>query len=551
MADIVILNGRLVTFDGPDAEALAITKGKISAVGTNADMTPHLSGARILDAGGGTVLPGFIDSHVHLFQAAVEAGWVQLHGARTKKDVAQAVHDWAEAHPAANIVFGIGLSWSAMDGEAANRHHLDEILQDRPLAAMSADHHVVWANTRALRVAGLLYGSNTAEGSAVVIGPDGIATGQLFEVGAFAPLLKLTASGGREVAGYEFGKDPVPPPTRAQRETDKSLIEAALKLGASKGITGLHNMDGNVYQLELLSELEAEGRLTARVEIPLHFKNFDSPDRLQEASDMRSRFSGEMVWCNRIKMFMDGVIDSRTACMLKPFKDTGHIAQPLFTAKQFSDICVRADAMNFQISVHAIGDAAVRNVLDGYEAAQRTNGVRDSRHRVEHIEFLHPDDLERFSHLGVAASMQPLHGPGGGFFDYGSSDDSIFDAKELSWSFPFRSLTEAGIPLVLNTDWPVVPVDVMRSVQAIVAGRDLPAPWRDQRLTLRQALAGYTRDPAWLEFNEHKKGRLRAGMMADVVVMSHDLDACDISDLSKAYAVYTIFDGRVVFEASR
>ncbi|GAA6178101.1 amidohydrolase [Sulfitobacter pacificus] len=548
MADIVIQNGRLITFNGPDQQALAITDGLITAVGSDADMAPHLAGAEVIDAEGATVLPGFIDSHVHLFQGAVEATWVKLFGIRSKDKIAEAVRARSKAQPEDKIIFAIGMSHGCMDGAEPDRHHMDDILRDRPFAAMHAGHHTVWANTKALEAAGILDGADVPDGCEVVMGEDGKATGVLNEVGAFGPVLRLTASGARELAGYETGSNPVPPPSAAEREADKTLIELSLKQIASKGITGLHNMDGNFYQLELLAALEAEGRLTARTEVPMHFKNFDSIDRLSEAADMRSQYSGDMVWSNRVKMFMDGVIESRTAVMTRPYTDTGTLADPLFSQPFFDEVCTKADAMDLQIAVHSIGDGAVHRVLNGYEAARRANGPRDSRHRIEHIEVLLPSDLPRFAELGVVASIQPPHGPGGGYFDFGDAEDSILRAEELGWNYPMRRLLEAGAKVILNTDWPVVPIDVLPSIHAAVVGKDLPAPWVDDRLTLRQALAAYTRDNAWVEFNESRKGRLSAGMMGDVVILDRDIEAAPLSQLNQAKVRATLLGGRIIYD---
>lgn len=548
MTEIVILNGKLMTFDGPDAQALAIKDGRITAVGSNEEIREFAPSARVIDAAGGTVLPGFVDSHVHLFQGAAEAVHLDLTDVTQKSEMMNRVRRHAQENPNDKIIFGVGIGYDAMDGAEPNRHHMDDILADRPFAALAADHHTAWANTCALETVGQLHGKTLPDGSETVLGPDGLATGMLLEVGAFAPLLGLTANGGRELAGYETGRDPDPAPTLAQRATDKDTIEQALKRCAALGITGLHNMDGNFYQLELLSELDAEGRLLCRTEVPMHFKHHDPIERLHEAEEMRRAYHGDMVWCNRVKMFMDGVKEAKTAFMARPYKGCGSEPEALYSQEFFDQVCIKADAMGFQISVHAVGDAAVHRVLDGYQAAQSANGARDSRHRVEHIEVLLPDDLPRFAELGVVASMQPTHAPTSGFFDVPNNGRDLLWDAQLAWSSPIRRLKEAGAPLILNTDWPVVPLDVMTTIAGVVHGTKMPAPWKDDHLSLRDALAAYTRDAAWVEFNETRKGRLRPGMMADVVVMDSDLEQLDPSSLARATAAVTISAGRVVHE---
>ena len=172
-------------------------------------------------------------------------------------------------------------------------------------------------------------------------------------------------------------------------------------------------MDGNLYTLELLEEIEAEGGLTARVEVPFHFKNFMETSALEKASAMAKRYKSETLKSGRVKLFIDGVLDGWTAVMLDDYANKpGWKGEPLFEPKRFNEICIEADRRGLQISVHAIGDGAVRLVLDAYEAARKANGARDSRHRIEHIEVIHPDDIPRFAELGVIASMQPVHPPG-------------------------------------------------------------------------------------------------------------------------------------------
>lgn len=547
MADTVIVNGKLITFDGQDAQALAITGNTIEAVGTTSEIMALPGSPKVIDAQGATVLPGFIDSHVHLFGGSAELECLNLTGIEGEEQLRAAVSSCDK--PADNeVMLAASIDYHALGDRAITRDDLDRIAPDRPFAAIAADHHTVWANTKALEMAGLLNGKSVAEGSEVVMAADGRASGELRETGAFGAVLALTAHGGRDLEGYVSGKNPVPPANASDRAKDKAVIANGLKHCASHGITGLHNMDGNYYQLELLSELHEEGSLLCRTEVPMHLKGSDPLDRLQEAQEMRRQYHGDYVWCNRVKMFMDGVIDSRTAFMLEPYPGTTDRSEPLFTADQFNQACIRIDAMQLQIAVHAIGDAAVRQTLDGYQAARQKNGPRDSRHRIEHIEVLAAEDIPRFSELGVVASMQPLHSPAGALFPPYEPGELLRESQ-FAHAYAWRELRASGAQLIFSTDWPVVPIDVMPSIRAAVAGTQLPAIWPDQKQTLRDALASYTRDNAWAEFNEHRKGRLASGMLADVVVMNRDLEAMPAEELDQARAAHTLCGGKVTYQA--
>ncbi len=548
MADIVILNGHVITFDGPDTEAVAITDGLIEAVGSTRQIRDIAGSAQVIDAAGATVLPGFIDSHVHLFGGSAELDYLNLTDVQGRDALSDAVRQYAASRPDDRLVFAVSIDYRVMGNRDTTRHDLDAVMPDRPFAAMAADHHTVWANTKALELTGLLQGAAMPEGSEVVMGSDGMASGELREAGAFGPVMAQTALGGRDLLGYVTGKDPEPAATAAERLLDKSVIARGLEHCASYGITGLHNMDGNFYQMELLSEMQTEGTLLCRTEVPMHLKGDDSLDRLQEAQQMRERFATDHLWCGRVKMFMDGVIDSRTAYMLEPYPDSNRRSEALFTPDKFNEACIRADAMGLQIAVHAIGDAAVRQTLDGYQAAALANGTRDSRHRIEHIETIHPSDIPRFKALGAVASMQPLHSPAGGLFPPYHAGELIH-GDQINTAFAWRTIRESGAPLVFSTDWPVVPVDVMLSIKGAVAGTALPPEWPDQRQSLRDALASYTRDNAWVEFNEHRKGKLKAGMMADVVVMDNNLEAMPVNTLHTAKAAMTICGGRITYQA--
>lgn len=556
--DIIIHNGALITFDDdqPHAQALAIARGVILAVGDDATITAMAGPeTRMIDAKRGTVLPGIIDSHVHLFGGSVELSCLNLYGIEGIDALAAAVRPYADAQPGDGLVFCVMADYGILGtGQTLTRHDLDLILPDRPLAMFAPDHHTLWANTAALRAAGLLQGGEVDSGSEIRMGADGLANGELLEPGAYSPILELTEHGGREMLGLTTGKDPVPPPSKAEREKEKDVIEAGLRHCAAQGITGLHLMDGNQYQLELLTELEREGRLHCRCNVPFHMKGTDPVARIaEEAPDLRTSFQGDKVRCSHVKMFIDGVIESGTALMLQPYPgklgEGSNTGDEVFTQEHFVASCIEADRLGLQIAVHAIGDAGVRRTIDAYEAAQKANGIRDSRHRIEHLEVMHPDDIPRLAQLGIVASIQPGHAPFGHIFPPGGVGQYLHP-QQLTGAYAWQDIRNTGATVVFSTDWPVIPVDVMPNIKAAIAPLDLGEGWRDQTQSLHDTLASYTRDNAWVEFNEHRKGQLRPGMMADVAVMSHDLTTLAPENITDACAVATICDGTVTYESA-
>lgn len=547
--DLIVLNGRALTFDDdrPEAEALAVVGGDIAAVGSTAEIREMKGpGTRIVDAGGATILPGFIDSHVHLFAGSVEMSYPDLTGISGEDALRAFVRRQDGGAP---LLFCVQADYGLLDRDRPiTRQALDRIVPDRPFAAFSADHHTMWANTRALEMAGILHGGPVDPGATIVMGEDGTATGELKEFSAFAPVLRHTRHGGRDLAGLATGRDPDPAASAEERARDRDVIAQGLKHCASHGITGLHNMDGNFYTLELLEALEADGRLICRAEVPFHFKPGDPLDRFEEAAEMRRRWSGETLWSNRVKMFMDGVVESGTALMIDPYPGRDHCGDAVFEPEEFDAACIRADAMGLQLSTHAIGDLAVRRTLNGYQAAREANGARDARHRIEHIEVLHPDDLPRFAELGVVASIQPGHSPFGGVFPP-EGPWRMLHPHQIPNAYAWQDLRDSGAEVIFSTDWPVMPVDVTANIKAAIAPIDLPPPWRDHRQGLRETLRSYTAGNAWVEFNEARIGRLKPGMRADIAVMSADLEATPPGEIDRTRAVLTICGGTITHEA--
>jgi predicted amidohydrolase YtcJ len=308
-------------------------------------------------------------------------------------------------------------------------------------------------------------------------------------------------------------------------------------------------MDGNLYQLELLSEIEASEGLSCRVQIPFHYKNFMTLDMLDKASMMARRYDSEWLSSGIVKVFFDGVLDSWTAAMIEPYADRPDwIGEPLFSPERFKELAIAIDKRGLQIAVHSIGDGAVRAVLDGYEAARTQNGVRDSRHRVEHIEVISATDVPRFAELGVIASMQPPHPPGAMGFPLEPTVSRIGRARS-PLSYAWRTLKNAGARIPFASDWPVSPIDPILGMQAAI----LRKPWApsdpDQSFSLTESLAAYTVEGAYAEFMEHRKGRLKPGYLADVVVLSADLEAVAPEQLHTVHTQTTICGGKITYQA--
>ena len=533
-ADLLITNARVFTADpsNPWAEAVAVGGNRILFVGSAADARTF-AGPRteVVDAAGRTLLPGFIDTHYHLLWGSLGLAAAQLGEAHSLDAIAEHLLAWMEANPQREWVVGRGLIYSAIrPGEVLDRHFLDRLSPDRPVFLTAFDGHTCWANTEALRRADLLHAPAVSEGSEIVADPaTGLATGELREPGAFEPIRSL-----------------VPKPDEAGR---RAMLGRGLELTAQMGITSVHNMDGQDSQLLRYAALEDLGELTCRVYLPYDVKPETPAEALQEAVAWREKFTGDMLHCGSVKFFMDGVLESYTALMVDGFGDMpDNRCSALFQAEHFNRMAAEADRLGLQIFVHACGDGAVRRTLDGYAHARRVNGARDSRHRVEHIEVIHPDDIPRFAELDVVASMQPLHAPQ----HAGSSHVWVHRAGEERYplSFAWETLRQAGTRLIYGSDWPVVSNNPLLGIYNGLNRQ----PWRpgdpEQRQALEDLLIGYTRDAAWAEFQEDRKGMLRAGFLADLALLSGDIFATPAEEVGGMTVDLTVCDGRVVWRGA-
>ena len=312
-AELIVENARVLTMDParPRADAVALRGGSILAVGGRDELAAFASPTtRRIDAGGASVLPGFIESHIHLFPGGAQLKSLSLAGVTGFAAIAAAVRERAAAEPETRVLIVEQAAYMMFgENQPMTRQVLDAILPDRPLALFASDHHTMWANTAALDAAGILHGHAAPLGSEVVMGSDGLATGELREFEGFAPITALTPTGGREMLGLT-GNEPATPPTDAQRNADKEVMRHALAYCASLGITSFHNMDGNFYQLELLGEIEQAGEMIVRGRVPFRMVPNRPLSDLEIAVEMRRRWNSDRLKGDFVKIFMDGVVES-------------------------------------------------------------------------------------------------------------------------------------------------------------------------------------------------------------------------------------------------
>ena len=549
-AQTIIENARILTMDPsqPRAEAVAIADGRILAVGTREEVSAFASPqTRRIDAGGATVTPGFIDSHIHIFTGGAQLKSLSLAGVNGFDDIAAKVRERAANEPG-NGVLVVEQASYAMFGahEPITRQLLDRVLPDRPLAFFAGDHHTMWANTAALAAAGVLHGREMPPGNEVVMGPDGLAAGELREFEGFAPITALTPTGGREMLGLQ-GIEPKSPPTAAQRDIDRNIIRDGLAYCASLGVTSFHNMDGNFYQMELLDDIEHAEGLPVRARMPFRMLPDMPVSALEKAVEMRARWNNDKLRADFVKLFMDGVIESTTADMFDDYIGMpGVNGSSYFSQEQFDEICVAADRNGLQIAVHAIGDKAVNITLNGYEAARRANGKRDSRHRIEHIEILWPKDLPRFAGLGVLASMQPTHAPGG----YYPAEPilSMIGHDRMMLGYAWQTIRNTGARLVFASDWPVAPLEPLLGIKTAMLREPVFDGAPDERQSLADSVAGFTIDGAYAEFMEDRKGVIAPGALADLVILSGDIETTEPQEIDALKVAATICDGRFTYE---
>jgi predicted amidohydrolase YtcJ len=536
LADLLLLNGHIYTSNPnqPWAQAIAIGGGKIIAVGTNDAVSKYKgSVTKIIDLGGRMAMPGIIDDHTHFLWGSYGLAGLQLRGARNVDAMRTLMRAYAQAHPEEKWVWGsygyIGqLSQSP-------RALLDEVFPDRPVSLLSGDGHNLWVNSRALAIAGIT--KQTPNPTATVSGI----------------ILHDEKTGEPNGILEEGAKQLVLEHMPLTHDEELHRLHLGLSFANEHGITAVINATGDLPEMELYDELYKRGELTVRMTTAfardVGVRHTMSTEEVATFEDARRRFprSNDWVRAGVIKFFADGVIETHTAGMLEPYTDTpGQKGGTLYTAEEFKKDFLELDRRHFQVMTHAIGDGAVRTVLDAYQYVEQKDGPRDRRWRIEHMEAVQPDDWPRFGKLGVIAAFQPwcCPRPDGG-------QGVFLGPARLKESMPWQSIVSDGATLSLGSDWPVESLNPFPIMQTAVTrqtpnGKPEGGFFPEQALTLDQVLAGYTRNNAYTDFMEDRIGSLEPGKLADVIVLSQDLYAIPKNQIGKTEVLLTIVGGKVV-----
>jgi predicted amidohydrolase YtcJ len=537
--DALIRNARVYTVDAqrPWAEAVAVRDGRIAAVGDDAEAVaaaPRL--AQEIDAAGRLVLPGFIDAHNHV-RLGSDTDAVQLGDATTLEDVRARIDAHAGERPDDGWIVAEEWSYSALPGPRRPRaDDLEGVAPGRAIMVLSYDVHNAWLNREAMARFGIGRGTSSVPFGQVELDERGEPTGFITD---FA-VMGLSRTGNAALAAQVPNFAPASAYTRLIRSLD---------LAAECGITTIVEPQNSVDDLALFARARDDGTLRSRLIAALFHPEGTTAAELDEFEEARRTFDDDRLRVGPVKLYIDDVIEARTAGLLHPYaNDPGNRGGTFYEPAAFAAVIVELERRGFQTFTHATGDRGIRTALDAVAHARAVHGTRDVRHQLVHVELVHPDDLARFGELGVVACMQPRH----------AAPDIVDVWREAvgddrpSLPFPWRSLAERGAVLAFSSDWNVAQMEPLVGIYSALTRADLHGAraWStDQTVGLETAIRGYTMGSAFANFADDDRGSIVPGKAADLVVLSEDVFRVDPADILRASVDLTIVDGEVVHRA--
>ena len=534
-ADLVIINGKVITIDdsNPAAEAVAILGETIVAVGSNRKISGFIEKGttQVIDAGGRLVLPGFNDAHVHF--GPLDPDYIELRYTTDPSVITEKVKaQVARSKPGELIRGGHWEHEMFTTRKWPTKELIDKVSPDNPVVLSRADGHSILVNTYVLKASGISKNSPDPFGGEIQKDPlTGEPTG----------IIKENAEGLINTGEV-----------KTTRTTDEEFARTwqgyllALKEARELGVTSIQVPGSGDF--EAYEKLKKEGLLTSRIDIGKSLTG-DSLT-LKNYIEIAKKFPKEGNWIRfgYLKAFIDGTIGSGTALMFEPFTDnpkTSGLA--MMPYDEFENMVITADKYGFQIGVHSIGDKGNNWTLNAYEKALQVNGKRDSRHRDEHAQTLSASDIPRFAQLGVIASMQPTH----------CISDKKFCEKRIGTerskgAYAWKSLADAGARLAFGTDYQVEPLNPMEGLYAAVTRKDRLGEagegwFPEQKIKMTDAIKYYTIGSAYAQFMEGRKGMIKPGYLADIVITDKDLLTIPENEIMKTRIDYTITEGKVVY----
>lgn len=545
-ADLVFHGGPVFTADTvrSRAHAVAVSGGRILAVG--GDEVRDLIGPRteVVDLGGRLLVPGFQDAHVHPVWGGLDMLRCDLAEYGDAPQYLDAIGRYVAAHPDDEWILGGGWQMSAFPGGTPRAEALDAVTGDRPAFFPNRDGHGAWVNSAALRAAGIDRDTPDPADGRIERNPDGTPSGTLHE-GAMALVNRL------------LPEEPLERMTEALLVGQRYLHSFGITAWQD-AIVGPYGDAGDPGPAYLRAA--AEGTLTARVVGALWWDRSAGLEQIPILQERRERYRGGRFAATSIKIMQDGVAENFTASMLEPYGDGhGHPTDNSGISFVDPEILSRAvpilDADGFQVHFHAIGDRAVRECLDAVARAVEKNGRRDNRHHIAHIQVVHPDDIPRFRELGVAANMQSL---------WATYEPQMVDLTlpflgepRSAWQYPFGDLLRSGAVLAAGSDWSVSSPDPMAAIHTAVNRKAAPgheegeydAFLPEQAIDLATSLAAYTAGSAWVNHLEADTGTIEVGKFADLALLDRDPFAGPADLIGATRVLQTFVEGERVYAA--
>lgn len=535
-ADLIITGARIYTMDAARswADALAIKNGRFLYVGDVGGCN-KFKGAKTRiwtlkpDQ---MVLPGFHDCHVHLAESGLQMRQCDITACKTVEVIIQTIKKYAETHTSEKWIIGSGWSLPLFPNTAPTAALLDTAVSDRPALIESQDGHSSWANSLALKAAGITRNTPDPPRGRIERDDSGEPIGTLRE------------------SAVELCEKLVPPPSFDERLAGARL---AVKLANSFGLTSAQDANASEAILRTYREMDRKGELTLRL-VAAQQTNADAkslPSEVERLVRLRKKYSGGRLRASSAKIFADGVIEARTAALLKPYEGsnggTGILNVPQDRFNQFARLL---EAAGFQIHTHAIGDRAIRVTLNAYENVKKNNrGMLNGRHQIAHLQLIDPEDISRFRRIGVVANFEPY---------WAFSDDyvvkstiPVIGAERTSRNYPIKSVFNSGAVVTAGSDWSVTTLNPLDAIQVAVTRQSLDGktdPFNVQeRSSLPEILQAYTINGAYVNGQEKETGSIEVGKFADLVVLDRNLFDIAPVTIHDAKVDATVIEGKVVY----